>query len=97
GIADGNNEIDHQQIRDAENALVRLLDMNRYPFRGKAEGSDGQMEQDRSVGQTVGEMRLIPPKSVRAHHRSPLAATVTQHDDDRRRQMPIGLGFVESQ
>ena len=53
--------------------------------------------QKRRVGEAVGQVRLIPPERVRAHHRAPLPPAVAQHNDHRRRLMPVGFGFVEAQ
>ena len=50
-----------------------------------------------SVGQAVGQMRLIAAKGMRPHHRAPLAPAVAQDDNHRRRLVPVGLGLVEAQ
>src|SRR5919106_3463531 len=48
------------------------------------------MHESASVGQTVGKMRLIAAKGMRALHRSPLPPPIPDHDIWRRRPSPAG-------
>ena len=97
GMADGNDQIDHQQVGDTEDALVRLLNVDGYPLGSEAQRSDGEMDQKGGIGQPIGEVRLVAAESMRPLHRAPLAAAVAQHHDHGRRLVPIGFGFVEFQ
>ena len=78
GMADGNDQIDHQQIGNTEDALVGLLNVYRDPLGSEAQRSDGEMNQEGSIGQPIGEMRLVAAESMRSLYRAPLAAAVAQ-------------------
>ena len=97
GMADGNDQINHQQIRDPEDALVRLLNVYRDPLGSEAQRSDREMNQEGSIGQAIGEVRLVAAESMRPLYGAPLAAAVAQHHDYGRRLVPIGFRFVEFQ
>ena len=97
GITDGNDQVELQEIGHAENSFVRLFDVNRHPLRSETQRRHRQMDQKRRVGETVGQMRLIAPERVRAHHRAPLPPAVAQHNYHGRRLVPVGFGFIEAQ
>src|SRR5919106_3988435 len=52
------------------------------------------MHESASVSQTVGKMRLIAAKGMRALHRSPLPPPIPDHDDQRRRLRPTGAASL---
>src|SRR5262245_39345521 len=90
GIADGDDEIQHHEIRHAQNFFERFLDMNADPLCSEPERSRRQMHQGAGIGQAIGEMRLIPAKGMRALYRAPLAPAVADDNDKRRRFGPAG-------
>src|SRR5262245_258341 len=94
GIADGDDEIQHHEIRHTQNFLERFLDMNAHPLRSEAERSRGQMHQSASIGQAIGEMRLIPAKGMRALYCAPLASAVADDNDKRRCFGPAGAASL---
>src|SRR5262247_490173 len=69
--------------------------MDGYPLGCKTQRGDSKMNQKGSIGQPIGEMRLVAAKSMRSLYRAPLAAAVAQHHDHGWCLMPIGFRFVE--
>ena len=93
-ISERHDEHQAQQVRHAEDAFERFLDMDGDVLGAEPERGGRKMHQHGGVGQPVGQMRLVAPERVGALYGRPLAAPVARNDNQDRSRRPADLGAL---